>query len=85
MDRQYEDPRALERQLEDLQRQREELYLRAEQETGPIRRDALMDEWYDSYQDVAELRDRINFAWQDEEYEDDYRRAHFEEFEDLEG
>lgn len=70
MFRQYENPRELERQLKELETAREELYLRAEQETNPYRKDALFEQWSDTYQEVEELKERINFAWQDEEYDE---------------
>jgi hypothetical protein len=33
----------------------------------------------DLYNEVAELKDRINFAWQDNEYECDYMRENYQE------
>ena len=33
----------------------------------------------DLYNEVAELKDRINFAWQDDEYEEDYMRENYPE------
>lgn len=60
--RQYEDPHALEERLKELQE----------------RRAKCADEYelYEIDMDIAELKDRINFAWQDDEYEceggDDY-------------
>lgn len=60
--RQHEDPRALEERLKKLQE----------------RRAKCTDEYelYEIDMDIAELKDRINFAWQDDEYEceggDDY-------------
>lgn len=58
MYRRYEDPRKLEKQLAKLKRQ----YQQTE--------DA--DERMYLAQEIAELKDRVNFAWQDEEYEEDY-------------
>ena len=60
MYRQYEDPRELEDQLKELQ-------ARYESETDE---DVLID----LAQEIEELKDRINFAWQDDEYdsESDY-------------
>lgn len=55
--RRYEDPRKLEKQLARLKRQ----YQRTE---DPDERAYLAEE-------IAELKDRVNFAWQDE-YEEDY-------------
>ena len=53
--RQYENPYALEQRLEKLQE----------------RRAKCTDEYelYEIDMDIAELKDRINFAWQDDEYE----------------
>ena len=33
----------------------------------------------DLYNEVAELKDRINFAWQDDEYDCDYMRENYPE------
>ena len=33
----------------------------------------------DLYNEVAELKDRINFAWQDDEYDCDYIRENYPE------
>lgn len=55
MYRQYEDPAALEQQLAELQAQYD-----AETDL-----DILMD----LAEDIASLKDRINFAWQDDEYD----------------
>ena len=60
--RQYENPYVLEQRLEELKE----------------RRAKCTDEYelYEIDMDIAELKDRINFAWQDDEYEceggDDY-------------
>ena len=56
--RQYEDPRKLEKQLEELKKRRAKCT------------DEYELEGID--QDIAELKERINFAWQDDEYECDY-------------
>ena len=74
MYRQYEDPRELEKQLKELKAHREGLYLRAESEGDPCRRDALFEEWSDSAQEEEELKERVNFAWQDDEFDEDCRR-----------
>lgn len=55
MYRQYEDPRELEDQLKELQ-------ARYEAETDE---DVLID----LAQEIEELKERINFAWQDDEYD----------------
>lgn len=58
MYRRYEDPRKLEKQLAKLKRQ----YKKTQ--------DA--DERMYLAEEIAELKDRVNFAWQDEEYEEEY-------------
>lgn len=58
MYRRYEDPRKLEKQLAKLKRQYQKT-------TDP-------DEMAYLAEEIAELKDRVNFAWQDEEYEEDY-------------
>ena len=67
MYRQYEDPRKLEEELEELKAHGEELYLLAEQE-GEL--SGKWEEWADIGQEIEELKERINFAWQDEEYDE---------------
>jgi len=53
--RDYEDPRALERQLQDF-----------------LKKHPNENEWSDyDYETYYDLKDRINFAWQDEEYDMD--------------
>ena len=62
MYRRYEDPYALEKQLEEAkQRLAENPY----------------DE--DLVNEVAELEERVNFAWQDDEYDEDYARENYPE------
>ena len=53
----YEDPRKLEEQLKEAEQRLEEI------------KAAGMDDIIDISQEVAELRDRVNFAWQDEEFD----------------
>lgn len=66
MYRQYEDPRTLEEELKELKAAYEEEYLKAQQEGETSGRwDALTD----ISQEIEELKQRINFAWQDEEYD----------------
>lgn len=65
MYRQYENPFKLEDQLE-------ELLARRAKETDE---DALIDLDIE----IAELRDRINFAWQDDEYDSDYCSGEYED------
>ena len=55
MYRQYEDPYKLEQRLEELKERRANC--------------TNEDELIAIDQDIAELKDRINFAWQDDEYE----------------
>lgn len=80
MYRVYENPRELEKQLKELEEAREELYFRAESERDICRRDALFEEWSDSAQEVEELKERINFAWQDEEYDEMHKDPADEEW-----
>ena len=58
MYRRYEDPRKLEKQLAKLKRRYKQTH----------------DDYEKMYlaEEIAELTDRVNFAWQDEEYEEDY-------------
>lgn len=66
MYRQYEDPRKLQRELDELIAIRDSLDF-----------DEDDDYYMDICEDIAELKDRISFAWDDEEYEEDYaREAH---------
>ena len=68
MYRQYEDPRKLEKMLQDAERR-----LSDAQASG-------IDDWdmlIDLQLEVEELRDRVNFAWQDEEY-DELERCEWE-------
>ena len=58
MYRRYEDPRKLEKQLKKLKRR----YKQTQDE----------DEKMYLAEEIAELTDRVNFAWQYEEYEEDY-------------
>ena len=58
MYRAYEDPYKLEQQLAELQEQ----YANATNE----------DEKMSLAESIAELKDRINFAWQDDEYDENY-------------
>ena len=63
MYRQYENPRSLEHELAELKEQ--------------LKHTSDEDEIIAIKESIAELEERINFAWQDEEYdecyEDDYR------------
>ena len=68
MYRQYENPRELTKQLEAKKARYEEL--EAKVNKGELDFDVLVD----AHEDIAELEDRVNFAWQDEEFEEDYAR-----------
>lgn len=68
MYRQYENPRGLEKQLEEKKARYEEL--KAKVDNGELDFDVLVD----AQLDIDELTERVNFAWQDEEYEEDYAR-----------
>lgn len=67
MDRQYENPRELTKQLEEKKARYEEL--KAKVDNGELDFDILVD----AHEDIADLEDRVNFAWQDEESEENYR------------
>lgn len=59
MYRQYEDPRKLEDMLQEAQRR-----LSDAQAAGHDDNDLLID----LYNEVEELKERVNFAWQDDEW-----------------
>ena len=63
MYRQYEDPWALEKQLEEL---KEEYCIAVESGADE---DVLIN----MQMDINELEERINFAWQDDEFDEDCR------------
>ena len=63
--RQYENPYKLQQELEELIAERD----RCDDEEGRM--------WFD--ESIAELKERINFAWQDDEYECDYMRENYPE------
>ena len=71
MYRQYEDPRSLEKQLEELLARKEQIIAAGEYDDDAIEYFALEE---------AELRERINFAWQDEEYDLNYAREEYPEW-----
>ncbi len=62
MYRQYENPYELQKQLEELKMEMQ----KAVEENA--NEDTLISFAYD----IAELEERINFAWQDEEYDENY-------------
>lgn len=67
MYRTYEDPYKLEELLSEAE----------ERLANAIARDE--DNLEDYYLDVQDLKDRINFAWQDDEYDSNYYDGDFEE------
>lgn len=56
MYRSYEDPYRLEDALQEAERRLSDAIARGE------------DDYIDLYQEVEELRERVNFAWQDDEF-----------------
>lgn len=77
MYRQYENPRELEERKRKLEKKKEELCTdmdRYEKQGNSDMASNMFDALIDLENDINELSDRINFAYQDEEYEDDYRR-----------
>lgn len=70
MYRQYEDPRKLEKMLEDARTQ-----LEAAKQEDPDNVDRLVD----LHQEVESLKERVNFAWQDEEYDEQYASDYYPE------
>ena len=68
MYRQYENPRKLEQQLEELRNRKHELELRGELNEDMIEYFALEEH---------ELEERINFAWQDDEFDSNYERDNY--------
>ena len=78
MYRQYENPRTLEKELEEWKAKKESVLSsihnlgnstgRVDDRTGYTAYDTLQDE-LQYYEDIiSELEQRINFAWQDEEF-----------------
>lgn len=66
MYRQYENPHSLEAQLREEQ----------ERQAAKVARGEELDEF--DYERIADLKERICFAWQDEEFEEDERRRAYE-------
>ena len=64
MFRQYEDPWKLEEMLEQAEARLEEAKRNVEDD----------DTLWNLYEDVESLRERVNFAWQDQEYDENYAR-----------
>lgn len=69
MYRQYEDPWKLEEQLAETKKQLEEARQRLIQDPD---NDGLFEEVANLVNDVSALKERINFAWQDQEYDENY-------------
>ena len=65
MYRQYEDPYKLEKQLAELKEQRVNTTNDSELQ------------WLNEA--IYELEERVNFAWQDDEYDEDYARENYPE------
>lgn len=59
MYRQYENPYSLENQLKELEAELQEAYALGTD----------MEDLIDLQISIADLKDRINFAWQDDEYD----------------
>lgn len=59
MYRQYENPYELENRLEELKRELHKAYAMGADAENLI----------DLHMEIADLKDRINFAWQDDEYD----------------
>lgn len=59
MYRQYENPYSLENQLKELEAELQEAYALGTD----------MEDLIDLQIEIADLKDRINFAWQDDEYD----------------
>ena len=59
MYRQYEDPHKLERQLKELKEELHKAYVLGND----------VEDLIDLHIEIAELEERINFAWQDDEYD----------------
>ena len=68
MYRQYEDPRKLEKLLEEAKVQ-----LEAAKQEDPDNDDRLID----LALEVESLKERLNFAWQDEEYDEQYAMENY--------
>lgn len=63
MYRQYEDPMKLEKMLEEV---------KSELETAKTKNPDDDDRLIDLYNEIESLKERINFAWQDDEYDEQY-------------
>jgi hypothetical protein len=63
MYRQYEDARELEKKLQEAKEILEEAQKAGEMDD---------EELYYLFMDVCELEERVNYAWQDEEYDENF-------------
>lgn len=63
MYRQYEDPRKLEEQLKEWKQRRKDYLESKNNLTGELTDELIMIE-----DNISELEQRVNFAWQDEEF-----------------
>lgn len=61
MYRQYENPRELEKRLADLKTEYESALKQGKMD---------VEEQHDMFLEIADLEERVNFAWQDEEYDE---------------
>ena len=76
MYRQYEDARALEKELESLKTKLSMLRKRIiYHNIDDYSIEELTEQSCDLQMQISELEERVNFAWQDEEYEEDMRIA----------
>jgi len=70
MYRQYEDPQKLEKMLEEAQAR-----LEIARQEDPNNDDRIID----LYLEVESLKERVNFAWQDDEYDEQYASDYYPE------
>lgn len=69
MYRDYEDPRALEKRLQTYKRMRENILKALHKPNhGHTYYDGLQEELISCEETISELEQRVNFAWQDEEF-----------------
>lgn len=67
MFRRYEDPHKVQEMLDRARQELEDAKREVE-----ISGEECYDRMIDLYQEVSELEERLNFAWQDDEYEEQY-------------
>ena len=81
MYRQYENPKELESRLAVLEKKKSQLASEIFDENGNLKEgceNRWYDEWLELGSDIHDLEERINFAYQDEEYEEN--ENHLAEF-----